>query len=72
MTPTERRALVCYNELPSLTTGESLLSERLGVGGTQSLVGILTDTTLLSAQKIAALEILFGIPHDDAIKLVGQ
>ncbi|CAB4183679.1 hypothetical protein UFOVP1106_47 [uncultured Caudovirales phage] len=72
LTPTERRALVGYNELPSLTTGESLLSERLGVGGTQSLVGILTDTTLLSAQKIAALEILFGIPHDDAIKLVGQ
>jgi len=70
LTPTERRALIGYSELPSLTTGESLLSERLGVGGTQSLVGILTDATLLPPQKIAALEILFGIPHDDAIKLV--
>ncbi|CAB4218416.1 hypothetical protein UFOVP1605_25 [uncultured Caudovirales phage] len=71
LTPTERRALVGYDELPSLTTGESLLSERLGVGGTQSLVGILTDATLASEQKISALEILFGIPHDDAVKLVG-
>lgn len=71
LTPTERRALVGYPELPSLTTGESLLSERLGVGGTQSLVGILTDVSLLKEQKISTLEILFGIPHDDAVKLVG-
>lgn len=71
LTPTERRALIGYSELPSLTTGESLLSERLGLGGTQSLVGILTDTLLSSEQKMASLEILFGIPHEDAVKLVG-
>jgi len=53
LTPTERRALVGYDELPQLTTGESLLSERLGVGGTQSLVSILVDVKLTPEQKSA-------------------
>jgi hypothetical protein len=70
LTPTEKRALIGYEELPSLTTGESLLSERLGVGGTQSLISILVDPNLVPEQKKAALQILFGLTTEDATKLV--
>jgi len=70
LTPTEKRALIGYEELPSLTTGESLLSERLGVGGTQSLVSILVDPALSSEQKKAAMQVLFGLTDEDANKLV--
>jgi hypothetical protein len=71
LTPTERRSLVGYPELSSKTVGDQLLSERLGVGGTQSLVGIISDPTLSKEQKKASLQLLFGLLPADADKLVG-
>lgn len=71
LTPTERRSLVGYPELQSKTIGDQLLYERLGVGGTQSLVGIISDPTLSKEQKKASLQLLFGLLPADADKLVG-
>jgi len=70
LTPDERRALVGYDSISDGTTDEKLLSERLGVGGTQSLTSILADITLSEAQKLEVLRVLFGISDDDAYAMV--
>jgi hypothetical protein len=71
LTDTEQRALIGYPELKAATdAGVKLLTERLGVGGTQSLVAILSDTTLKPEQKRAALKLLFGLSDDDTKLLV--
>lgn len=73
LTPEEKRQLIGYKAINDGTnTNNKLLSERLGVGGTQSLVQILSDPLLKAEQKLAALQILFGLPEADAKKLVGE
>ena len=60
------------------TGGDKYLSEstntplavRLGVGGTQALQAILIDTEMTEDAKIGALEVLFSLTKEDAIKLV--
>lgn len=70
LTDTEIRALLGYPELKDNNTGVKLLSERLGVGGTQSLVGILSDTNLKPEQKREALKLLFGLTDEESKSLV--
>lgn len=70
LTVTERRALMGYSELPSDTTSEKTLADTLGVGGTQSLVSVLSDPLLTPEQKQSVLIILFGLKTEDAAKLV--
>lgn len=71
LTDAEIRNLAGYPELPAQTTSEKTLADVLGVGGTQSLTAILVDPALTPEQKIATLEILFGLPNEDAVRLVG-
>lgn len=71
LTPTERRALYGYKTDETKSNSTVSLAQTLGVGGTQSLVSILQDTILSPDQKTNALEILFNITHDNAVKLVG-
>lgn len=71
LTNDEKRALGGYPPLPSTnTTGEVTLAERLGVGGTQALVEILTNPDLSQPQKVESLQVLFGLKLEDAQKLV--
>ncbi len=56
-----------------LTFGQdSILVERLGVGGTQALQAVLVDTTLEPEQKKEILIQVFGILEENAIKMVGN
>ena len=48
----------------------SMLSEKLGVGGTQSMLNILIDATMTKAQKRGALKVLFSLNDLDIDKLV--
>ncbi len=81
MTPNEAREFESMQILPGLdkpriplnykTVGsddeadKDLLAERLGVGGTQSLVSILTDATMSDEQKKAALKLLYSFTEED-------
>lgn len=71
LTPDERRQLVSYPVLEQQNTGEKLLSERLGVGGTGSLVQIVESQVLSREQKLNIIQILFSISAEDANKIVG-
>ena len=71
LTNDEKRALGGYAPLPATgTTGQVTLAEKLGVGGTQSLVSIIADPNLTPEQKASTLQILFGLTYEDANKLV--
>lgn len=67
----EIRALGGYP--PASSEGQSsevTLAEKLGVGGTQSLVGILSDPLLSQDQKIQVVVKLFGLSEEDSFLLV--
>lgn len=70
LTNDEKRMLAGYDALPT-TGGSSVISlaEKLGVGGTQALVGVLTNVDLTPAQKLESLQILFNLSEADAKRL---
>lgn len=70
LTDDEIRDLAGYKPLANGSTDEKLLSEILGVGGTQALVSILTDPLLTDGQKVATIMELFGRTREVAEDLV--
>lgn len=48
---------------------EESLASKLGVGGTQSLISVLTSE-MTEEEKVNTLEILFGLSNEDANKLI--
>lgn len=71
LTNDEKRAMGGYDALPQTdTSGGVSLAETLGVGGTQSLQAVLTDTVLKPEQKVQILIILFNLAQDKANLLV--
>jgi hypothetical protein len=73
LTMDEQRAELGFQPLTSDVTGQSgqvTLTEKLGVGGTQSLVSIISDPILTASQKVETLQILFGLNVEDAERLV--
>lgn len=62
--------ILLYPQNESIVSNDSeanevLLAERLGVGGTQSLVSILQDPALSDEQKKAMLKLLFGFTDEE-------
>ena len=51
-------------------SGQVALTEKLGVGGTQSLVSVISDPLLTTGQKVETLQILFGLSLEDSERLV--
>jgi len=71
LTEEERRNLAGFDKLEDIEAKtEQLLSEKLGVGGTQSLIGVLTNPDLSAEQKINTITTLFGLTSEEAILLV--
>jgi hypothetical protein len=70
LTDVEIRAIGGYQTEENQSTSSITLAQTLGVGGTQSLVGILQDVILTPEQKVNTLVILFGLPQEQAEKLV--
>jgi len=50
--------------------GGEPLAVTLGVGGTSAMQAVLTDTTLTPTQKVGILDVLFGIPTEDANRML--
>lgn len=70
LTDAEIRAIGGYETVDTEQTTTITLAQTLGVGGTQSLVGILQDTVLTPSQKVQTLIILFGLSEEQANKLI--
>lgn len=71
LTDDEIRKIAGYDPIESkVDTETKSLAEIIGLGGIQSLVGILTDAILTPEQKRNALTVLFNISEEDAKKLV--
>ncbi len=66
---------IVINDYQIINAGESAdkdqsLASKLGIGGTQTLVAILSDALLTPPQKVSAIETLYNLPADEARKLV--
>lgn len=72
LTDDEIRGLFGFPKSEVDNSDVKLLSEKLGVGGTDSLTKILVDPALSIPQKRATIQILFGISEQDSIKLVPE
>ena len=72
LTRNERRGLIGFDELAEEEAEKSVLAETIGVGGTQSLVLVVTDPILLPEQKVQLLIKLFSLSEEDARLIIGQ
>lgn len=70
LTTNERRELIGYPPLKDDQADEQLLAERLGVGGTDALVSVLTNESLSKDSKRNILMILFNFTDEQATKAV--
>ncbi|EYA64260.1 hypothetical protein K0H02_05635 [Bacteroides fragilis] len=70
LTTNERRRLLGFSPTPDNQSSEQLLAEKLGVGGTQSLVAIVSDPNLTSSQKQELLITLFSFTPEQAAKIL--
>jgi len=72
LTVNEKRGLIDFESIDIKQNEISMLSEKLGVGGTQSMLNILIDTTMTDDQKRGALKVLFSLSDLDILKLIPQ
>jgi len=70
LTVNEKRELIGFDKVDTKQNEISMLSEKLGVGGTQSMLNILIDATMSDAQKRGALKVLFSLNDTDIEKLI--
>jgi hypothetical protein len=66
LTRNERRGLIGFEEIKSEDAEKAILAQVIGVGGTQSMVTIVTDPILTPEQKVQLLVKLFSIEEADA------
>jgi len=66
----EKRILLGQPELLTAVDDKTMLSEKLGVGGTQSLVSITTDPVMTSDQKRGLMKILFNFTDEQTIAIL--
>lgn len=66
----EIRASINLPEEEKAEENKKLLIEVLGVGGTQALQAVLSDTVLSNEQKINTLKIIFGLSENEARAMV--
>jgi len=70
LTVNEKREAIGYDEIEQGTADIALLSEKLGVGGTQSMISVIIDPNLTRDQKAGALKVLFSLSDIDILKLL--
>ena len=49
---------------------ETMLASEIGVGGTQSLVNVITDPNMTDDQKRGVLEVLFNLDQEQVLKMI--
>jgi len=66
----EKRILLGQPELLTAVDDKTMLSEKLGVGGTQSLVSITTDPIMTPEQKRGLIKILFNFTDEQTLAIL--
>lgn len=66
----EIRTSIDLPEVEEAEANKKTMAETLGVGGTQSLVSVISDPLLTDEQKVSTLKILFGLPDNEANELI--
>ena len=66
----EIRTSIDLPEVEEAEANKKTMAETLGVGGTQSLVSVISDPLLTNDQKVSTLKILFGLPDNEANELI--
>lgn len=72
LTQDERRALIGYESLEDEGSNQTLLAERLGVGGTEALISVITNTQLSKEQKAGTLRQLFSFTDEQIKDILGN
>ena len=70
VTKNEIRTSIDLPEAEEADANQKTLAETLGVGGTQSLIAVVTDPNLSPDQKVQSLIVVFGLDQTSAEKLV--
>lgn len=70
LTTNERRELLGYEAVNEPDANESILADRLGVGGTQSLVEVLKDTEMSDETKRGVLSVVFGLTTEQVNNII--
>ena len=70
LTINERRELIGFEPVADSEANQQMLASVLGVGGTQSLLAIMQDTTMAKDTKKELLKLLFNFTDDDVNKIV--
>ena len=70
LTINERRELIGFEPVADSEANQQMLASVLGVGGTQSLLAIMQDTTMAKETKKELLKLLFNFTDDDVNKIV--
>jgi hypothetical protein len=65
LTVNEKRAMIEYNPLRSQEDNQPLLAEKIGVGGTQSVIAIIENETMPDDRKRGALKVLFSLTDEE-------
>lgn len=72
LTTNERRRLIGFEDIPDEEADQSILADRIGVGGTQSLIDVITNPDLNNDQKRGTLMVLFGLTEDQVNEITGN
>lgn len=74
LTVDEKRQAAGYEALPIKDDGssgaEQTITERLGIGGTQNLIGVVGNPDLSEIQKLQMLQVVFGLSEEQSKKLI--
>ena len=68
----EKRELIGYKKITDTDSQDVLLAEKLGVGGTQAMIAVMTDAVMTPEQKSEALQQLFNRTKEEAERLSGM
>jgi hypothetical protein len=70
LTVNEKRELVGYEELAGQEDNESILAEKIGVGGVQAMIQVVADPAMSKEQKRGLLKLLFSLTEEDVDSII--
>jgi hypothetical protein len=70
LTVNEKRSLIGYEQLQDSENDRSLLAEKIGVGGVQAMVQIVSDPNISDQQKKGMLKLLFSLTDEEVDSII--
>ena len=70
LTTNEKRALIGFDKLADPDESKPILATKIGVGGVQSIVSIVSDPNITDDQKRGMMKLLFGLSDEDVYEII--